>query len=140
MIYSEMEYSGRELFEILALGERKGLTYVVVSYGLHPCGYVAIPKGVAINTDDIVCHGGITYTGDKLNGVCLGKDYWWIGWDYAHFGDFSGLIWLEGGRKWTTGEIVEECEYVIDQVERFLPKEKVSANFSATGMDTDGQQ
>ena len=117
MIYSEMEYLKEAVFDILAMGEYRGHRYVVISYGYHPCAYVSMPKGRAILTSGIVCHGGITYVNKDLEGIPSDENTWWIGWDYAHHGDYSGLLWLMGGKKWTTKEIVEECERVIEQIE-----------------------
>ncbi|MFQ9545338.1 MAG: hypothetical protein ACLR02_10000 [Clostridium sp.] len=57
----------------------------------HRCGYVGVPKGhhmYGLNyeeyIDEIDCHGGLTYSG------FLGeenKEYWYFGFDCAHFGD-----------------------------------------------------
>ena len=57
----------------------------------HRCGYVGVPKehpmyGLDYEkyTDEIDCHGGLTYSG------FLGeenKEYWYFGFDCAHFGD-----------------------------------------------------
>ena len=57
----------------------------------HRCGYVGVPKGHHMYgldyekyTDEIDCHGGLTYSG------FLGeenKEYWYFGFDCAHFGD-----------------------------------------------------
>ena len=114
--------------DVLAVGEVGGHKYVVVSYGDHPCAYVSVPKGSAINISDVYCHGGVTYEDKKLPHKELEelfddvKDSWWIGWDYAHWNDYSGLLEEESRgvfgnmKKWTTDEIEEECLNVIGQI------------------------
>ena len=57
----------------------------------HRCGYVGVPKGHHMYgldyekyTDEIDCHGGLTYCG------FLGeenKEYWYFGFDCAHADD-----------------------------------------------------
>jgi hypothetical protein len=68
---------------------------------LHWCGYVGVPSGHPWNGkswDDVSAdvHGGITYAeacdGDPTSGVChVAKsgddDVWWLGFDWAHWGD-----------------------------------------------------
>lgn len=49
---------------------------------------------------------------------------WFIGWDYAHAGDYYGydIKWKgtdldsEDNKKWTLFEIIEECKEVIKQL------------------------
>lgn len=73
------------------------------------CGYVGIKEGhplygknyVGCTEDDIVVHGGITYSAycqeeEKETGIChITKDddkIYWIGFDCAHFNDMSPLM------------------------------------------------
>lgn len=74
----------------LADGVYRGIPYYVLSFGTHPCAYVDIePSGlVAINEHDIDCHGGITYHAECLATVEHEGNF--IGWDYAHYTDYSG--------------------------------------------------
>ena len=110
--------------ELLAAGAYKHYLYAVTSMGSHPCAYVQIPEGHPLYKaeldaleDAIVCHGGVTYTGDRAEGVRdLPPDGFWIGWDYAHYGDHLGYYHGLGGLQWTTEEIVAECKAVIDQL------------------------
>lgn len=109
--------------------------YLVVSYGTHPCCYVGIPNGVAINTNDILCHGGITFTASELPCYLMethgeelkdfSKDTWWIGWDYAHCGDWvfvphrKPIKPIKGccaEKEWTTEELISDCKNVMAQV------------------------
>lgn len=120
MILKEMSYSRNgDICEVLAEGEYKGHKYVVRSYGTHPCAYVSVAGKKAINTDDIICHGEVTYYKDHLPMSEASDDIWWIGWDYAHSGDRLG--WHEYfphcEKSWTTKEIEQECLKVIDQLE-----------------------
>ena len=123
----EMEYrSDRKNRNILDMGEYKGYRYYVMNLGTHPCAYVEIPKGhkyFGINEDDanIDCHGGLTYASDYL---CVGENPihgWFIGWDYAHYGDYVGYAGyyeeLYGDQKrYSTRELIYDCHKVIEQL------------------------
>lgn len=72
-----------------------GLRAVVVAIRTgHRCGYVAVPKGHPLyelsyshsELDDIVVHGGLTYSGPSDYPV-QDPDLWWFGFDCAHSGD-----------------------------------------------------
>lgn len=64
------------------------------------------------------CHGGLTYSHDRINALAGNADGWWIGWDYAHFGDYNELLEpISEWKKWTTAEIFEEMKEVIEQLE-----------------------
>lgn len=126
MIYKAEEH----VKEILHSGSYKGYNFYIVSYGIHPCAYVEIPKnhrwfGKDYDEEEletIQCHYGLTYA-DNLNHV-LGKeqskDRWFIGWDYGHTGDYEGYNEMLGfglnDKKWTTKEIYEEVKNVIEQI------------------------
>ena len=130
---SEMEYlkdpSGR-YSKILCRGIRKGYRFVIVSYGTHPCAYISLSgklKGLK-SYDDFLpnVHGGATYLG-TLDRVVGTRTVRYVGWDYAHGGDYIGPdIVYEGDeemkeyiaskKKWTTEEILEEVYSVIDEI------------------------
>lgn len=123
----EMIYSMDAKKEILDEGIYKDFHYVILNLGWHPTAYVEIPKthpyyGKDYDECDISCHGGLTYSGNAhWQKEDDGKFY--LGWDYAHCGDYSGIrIKWEGtelqdyGRHWTTVEILEEVEDVIEQL------------------------
>lgn len=109
--------------EIIDEGTCEGYHYVIVSYGSHPCAYVKIPEGHPCYGLDygkifISCHGGLTFSsmGLYLRGKELRPGYW-IGWDYAHFGDHVELPGIErGGKRWTIPEIRTEVEHVVWQL------------------------
>lgn len=98
--------------------------------GSHPCGYVKIPDEIIskIKEDnpsylvgedniwiDAEIHGGITFCG-YMEGF---DDEFFIGWDYAHAGDYCW--WCPGlahhknynERHWTTDEIIDHARLVI---------------------------
>lgn len=93
--------------------------YYIISYGTHPCAYVEIPREHRYFQEhyddiDILCHGGVTYSENHLLDM---SNSWFLGWDYAHFGDYYyHQNYIENGKKWSLPEIVEETEMVIDQL------------------------
>ena len=58
------------------------------------CGYVGIPeaKKKDIDYDILSCHGGITYNESTcpIPGISA-PDFWWIGFDNAHYGDGTDI-------------------------------------------------
>lgn len=131
----EMVYQATRLNppELLSSGEFKGYNYYVLSQGTHPCGYVEIPSESGffnVDYDDIPvdCHGGLTYGRGYLTGVAEeAENRYFIGWDYAHFGDYMGYYstWELSGAIHYTDEIVRECKNVIAQL---IELEDVSDN------------
>jgi len=122
MIYT----AERKQPEQIAAGTYKGLDYYVLSLGTHPCGYVNVVGTKLYGKDyddiDIECHGGLTYANKSLRTV--NDTGWFIGFDYAHYGDYMGYDSLysfdltSDDKRWTTEEIVEECKNVIEQIIR----------------------
>lgn len=125
----KMEYKKRcqENIQILDEGFYDYFHYAIVSLGSHPCAYVELPKkhkwyGKHYNDIPISCHGGLTYSSpqgivfpsDNLNH----RDGYWIGWDYAHYDDYSyyNFGFTLGKKRWTTEEIFEEVKEVINQL------------------------
>ncbi len=120
-----MRYYAESKREILATGYCFGLLYFILNLGFHPTAYIKVPDDIEINYDDIDVHGGITYYGDHLwvteNEKLEGK---FIGWDYAHLGDYVGFarlfptVWKETEKKWTTKEIYEEVRHACYQIQK----------------------
>lgn len=126
----QMIYKVIREIEILDEGYIDNFHYCVVSLGTHPCAYVELPKehkyyGRYYDDIDIVCHGGLTYCSDQ--GIITKtnenhKDGYWIGWDYAHYGDYAGyetmypIELMSGGKRWTTEEILADVEDVVRQL------------------------
>lgn len=86
---------------IIEKGTCFGLDYLITTMGSHPCAYVRIPKGHPLYSKHytdinklLEVHGGFTFSG-SLDDLCLsienGKLLGWLGWDYAHAGDFIDL-------------------------------------------------
>lgn len=130
----EMVYTDHPDRIVLDSGTKDGYDWVILSLGFHPCAYAKIPKNHpkysrfrANGYDDfydIVCHGGITFAATTLD---LGKGNRvkgrWIGFDYDHFGDYSGNkvfdeLLNSGAKKWTTSEIRREVFNVINQLKK----------------------
>ena len=68
--------------------------YVVFLSAGWRCGYVSIPaaKNKKYNYDMLLCHGGITYSDSICPIPCVqASDFWWIGFDCAHYGDGMDL-------------------------------------------------
>lgn len=108
--------------EVLADGAYAGHRFIIKNFGMWPTAYVQLNDldygfHTKIDTFDLrlEAHGGITYN-DKC--LYVGADLQmgkWIGWDYAHHGDYTGNL-VYGGKRWTTEEILEDCICVIEQV------------------------
>lgn len=98
-----------------------------MSLGSHPCAYVELPKehkwyGECYDNIFIDCHGGLTYS--STQGIIFPsnnpnhRDGYWIGWDYAHLGDYcyNDYNFESNAKHWTTEEIFEEVKAVINQL------------------------
>ena len=119
-------YSMNTNSQCLEHGTFKGYNYYIMSYSSHPCAYIEIPKShkfFKMDYDDIYwnyeieCHGGLTYSEDHLWNL---KDSWFIGWDYAHYGDFSMRDYCvfgdNEGKKFGLDEIRQDVFDVINQL------------------------
>ena len=127
MVY---KYEGWQPTVLLNRGECGDYEYLVLSLGRHPCGYVCLTednKNFGKFYDDIRidCHGGLTFSKDEISFLeysdkykCMVrtsvKDKWIIGWDYAHYGDYTAFD--RTGKRYSTQEITLECLYVIAQL------------------------
>ena len=116
-----MEYQREWKVKVLWTDEYRGYRYYVCSMGPHPCAYVENKDGYDYGTekgDQVPCHGGVTYGGRAYWNEEDDKQY--IGWDYAHCDDYSGMYnyeqdpYWQSLKKWTTQEIIDEVVEVID--------------------------
>ena len=130
--YKKMKYSSKRKRELLYREKFVNYEIFVMNLGTHPTAYIKVPEthpfygkdDNEVEIEGIEVHGGITYCDDHLfisdteevNG-------WFIGWDYAHAGDFfktdyEPLIrgFQRDDKKWTTEEIIAECLIVIAQL------------------------
>lgn len=123
-------------FEIVDEGEYKGVKYICINRGLHPCACIICDplflkrhlnnQGIL---DCINVHGGVTHSGEinklrgleDLPGTCFS-------WDYDKYNDWAGF-WSEeenlkaGQHKWTTKELVYDCHRAIDQYLEVMKKD-----------------
>lgn len=137
MKIKEMEYGKESRTELLCKDKYKNYTYYVLNLGTHPTAYIEISKEDKLYEKsyeeiyrigcDIDVNGGLTYSDNELMGIK--SESWFIGWDYAHLGDYCGYeedmpeSVRTYGKKWTTEEIIEECKNAIDQIIEFENKE-----------------
>lgn len=129
-LYKEMTYGPDRKLEILLEGTYKGYQFYILNLGTHPTAYIEIPresklfrKGYNQIYDmgiDIDVHGGLTYADDHLQDIK--ENTWFIGWDYAHYGDYVGYEEIMprkirvGGKRWTTEEIFDDVVNAIEQI------------------------
>lgn len=124
----QMVYQSSSKIELLDSGICFGYNYYILNLGTHPTAYVEIPKNNKYyfkdyDEIDIDVHGGLTYSKNYLR---LGNQKiingWFIGWDYAHFDDFTGyelnfpIEFRMCGKKWTTEEIQADVYSVCQQL------------------------
>lgn len=117
----EMNYS-RETRYVgpLATGTTDGVEWIILNLGTHPCTYLNVEgtKYENIHYDDIPLsvHGGLTFSG-KLD---CHPDGVWIGWDYAHHGDYTTLNYALNGHRWTTDELIRQAEDAAKEFSELL--------------------
>lgn len=62
--------------------------------------YIRIPKSFRFDVDKIRCHGGVSWNEEHLPWQeDDDKDYWYIGWDYAHAHDYSPEMFAKSDHK-----------------------------------------
>lgn len=116
---------GREYPDIIGEGKIDGYAYKIKNIkGSHPTAYVKLPLDHVFFDkfyDDIpvYVHGGLTYSEKE-------EDGYWIGWDYAHCGDYTS-DYVFGDKQWTTDEILDHVEDVIKQLKHIDAIEKSDA-------------
>lgn len=110
----QMIYQREPKIEVLFTGFYKSIRFYILNLGTHPTAY--IDHKIDFDKNEVECHGGVTFNENHLrienNEVIEGN---FIGWDYAHFGDFVAYV-DDNSKKWTTEEIFEEVKKVIDGV------------------------
>ena len=137
--YKQMVYQAEEKFEILCEGKYMDYQFYILNLGTHPTAYIEIPKTSKLFGKgydeiydmgiDIDVHGGLTYSDAKLRNIK--ENSWFIGWDYAHAGDYVGYSMnypeLFGlsiyKKKWTTEEIFED---VVNCIEQMIGMEEIT--------------
>lgn len=121
-VIKEMAYGPTRKCEVLAQGTYHGIDYRVVSYGTHPCSYIRVPEDNQFfnkEYDDIPleCHCGLTFgtmipNKDLQHNDVFSNGYW-IGWDYAHYCDYSAFGFGEG-IQYTIDDLLREMQSAID--------------------------
>jgi hypothetical protein len=104
-----------------------GLWIIILAHGQgNFCGYIGIPidhplAGYDYDDLPIRVHGGLTFSGAG-DGKYRPEGYYWYGWDYEHYGDFSyyypessGISRepREGEQDWTIGEVKSDAWLAI---------------------------
>lgn len=120
MVYTETRHTP----EILDENTYRGVKYVILSLGTHPTAYVENIVKAAEEDDkrisNVSVHGDFTYCGPDYWNSNRVSDTIYLGWDYAHAGDFFGwhthCAYWSDEKQWSTEEIVVECKRVIDQL------------------------
>ena len=121
----EMIYGGEGgLLGVEDIGDGYKLA-VTNTEGTHPCAYVQWPGIEKLETYDDIwvdaeVHGGFTFLGTLKTTYDL--DGIWLGWDYAHCGDYywTGYNDLfpssKDDKKWTTEEVRQEALEVLKAI------------------------
>lgn len=117
----EMIYGGEGgLLGVEDIGDGYKLA-VTNTKGSHPCAYVQWPDIEKLETYDDIwvdaeVHGGFTFLGTLKTTYDL--DGIWLGWDYAHLGDYLGfdLLPKRTDKKWTSEEVRQEALEVLKAI------------------------
>lgn len=104
---------------------RDGVTMAIIAMGSHPCTYVQFPGIDKVKSYEhinifTVVHGGLTFLGDRDN---FGLKDDWLGWDYAHAGDYIHMSYgslpfqSSTDHQYTLEELIEEGEEVVEALQ-----------------------
>lgn len=107
--------------------------YAIRTTGDHPCAYVGKKDLFAEYDpdeleDNLDVHGGITFKSCSWHLSDLDSSFDWIGWDYAHCGDYCTWMdrepnnvskLLEDSHKYTYEEILEDIKSAINELKNF---------------------
>lgn len=78
----------------------------------HLCGYVEVPEGLAVDTDRVDCHGGVTFDQAGVDGFPTSGRY--IGFDCAHVCDWTP--WYRDGLYRDFGFVLKEINGIVQQL------------------------
>jgi hypothetical protein len=110
----------------------EGIRYIIMRGPSSLCAYLGIPEGhklAGIDYSDydcsipFRCHGGITYSnwGDD---EYRPKGYWWVGWDYGHYGDLCFFDYKEQDyldwMPWTVEYVERDILEVLPEFKKWL--------------------
>ena len=118
----QMIYKDKVELEILDSGIINNRKYFIINNGPWPCAYVQLHEDETRDRNyyenHINVHDGITFCGKSVK---FEDDDTYIGWDYAHFEDYTGFdslkIDISIKNKYTTEEMLEDVKQVIKQLE-----------------------
>ena len=132
----KMEYGKECKSDVLYHGTIDGFECAIVNTrGSHPCAYINVPKSVLDKYKEPEldydrwysdCHGGFTYANIKCPGIDSDERGFWLGWDYAHCGDYTCTTLINGKpffeprdweKVWTTAEVLENVVDTIHSLE-----------------------
>ena len=105
--------------------------------GSHPCGYVNVPESFLkkFGTPDLDydmwfadgAHGGFTYASRELETKNFLSNGFWLGWDYAHLGDYICFVNSITGKpesykheydhEYTTEEVIKDAHSVVETLQ-----------------------
>lgn len=95
------------------------------------CGYVGLSRGHRFwgkgeEDIDVDVHGGLTFSSQGSNDDKGAERWqrirwpdetiWWLGFDCAHGGDFTGLESESYEHRWTLEEVVKETNKLVRQL------------------------
>ncbi len=130
-------YSKTKQTYVADTGMFDNYSYVIRSIGgNYPCAYVGqkdlFSKYDADVLEDLIkVHGGLTFKSCDWYLDDLGSSLDWIGWDYAHMGDYC--VWMDADdgfdastthHKYTYDEILEDIKSVIEQLKNLKKHKK----------------
>ena len=115
-LYPEVSITEDRKYEVEAIGKDGNYTaIVVVTHFGHRCGYVGVPESHPAynihynNLEHIDVHGGLTFSGgDAKYPIETNGKMWWLGFDYAHYGDNPNIQ--------NTKYVMSECENLAEQL------------------------
>lgn len=123
-------YQSTRKYELLHSEKYKEFNIYIWDLGTHPTAYLEIPKEHSFyerrysNIENNNVHGGLTYSerelGEKSNS-------WFIGWDYAHYGDYTGYSFQSSiyEKMYRTEEILEEAKKYADEISEQATQQEV---------------
>ena len=124
----EMQYTGNGVTEILYYESYDDGTALMVKNirGSHPTAYITFPDISKVKYEEDLyfpgdvypdIHGGFTFLGKLKEDT---HDRIWIGWDYAHAGDWTQSVPVNEDifdhheeRKYWEYEIIRECKIAL---------------------------
>lgn len=127
-----MNFYDLEKFEIgtilATVNSKEWIEGLIVRGPVSLCAYIGFPVWHPLSKLDydnipLNVHGGLTFCG-KGDGKIYPLNKFWIGWDYAHWGDtaFYELKrgYIEGTHGWTTQEVIDELKEAMSEFNKLF--------------------